>query len=330
MNNTRKTVALISGGMGCEHDVSVQSAKNLSGLIDRSRYEVLDVFIDRDGAWYIREGGRLTPTFPTRLGDAHGFIYGTRIIGTSVAIPCLHGELGEDGNVQGALTLAGISYVGEDVYASAAAQDKIYTKLCAESLGIPTAPFVFFDGEAAHEARAETEARLGYPVIIKPARLGSSHGIKIARCAEEFGTAYAEASAYSGRLLVEALIDLDHELECAYLLGRYAPYGRVLSGGGFYGYEEKYGGGTPTEISRGKAPETERRASEYAKALVHALGIRTLSRIDFLVTSDGKLYFNEINAFPGMTDTSLFPRLTEEMSLKRGEFIDLLIEDAIS
>ena len=145
MNNFKKTVALISGGEGHEHDISILSAKNLYALIDRSRYDVLDVFIDKDGAWSIREDGRLTPTFPTRLGEARGFIYGSRIMGVAAAIPCLHGDFGEDGYVQGALRLAGIPFVGQDVYASALTQDKIYTKFVARSLGIPTADFIFLD-----------------------------------------------------------------------------------------------------------------------------------------------------------------------------------------
>ena len=330
MNTTKKTVALISGGAGCEHDISVLSAKNVLNLIDRSRYDVLDVFIEKDGTWYIREGDRLTPTFPTRLGKSRGFIYKTSLIDVDVAIPCLHGDLGEDGTVQGALTIAGISYVGEDVYASAITQDKIYTKLCAVSLGIPTADFVFFNGESTKEAQAITAKHLGFPVIIKPSRLGSSHGIRIARCAEEFSAAYSNALSLSKRLLVEKLIDFDHELECAYLLGRFAPFGRVLSGGSFYDFDSKYSSNTRTDVCSGMDTEIENKARDHAAALVRALGIRTLSRIDFLVTVDGKVYFNEINAFPGMTDTSLYPRLTEEMSLKRGEFIDLLIEDAIS
>ncbi len=330
MNCLKKTIALISGGEGREHDISVLSAKNLSELIDRSRYDVLDVFIDRDGAWYVREGKRLTPTFPARLGEARGFIFGSRIMGVAAAIPCLHGDLGEDGTVQGALTLAGIPYVGQDVYASAVTQDKIYTKFCARTLGIPTADFVFFDGEDASEARRVTEETLGYPIIIKPARLGSSHGIRIATRREEFAKAYNEAATASKRLLIERLISFDHELECAYLLGWFIPSGRVLSGGEFYGFDEKYGGGTKTEVRSGSNPKIEKKITEYSEALVRAIGIRALSRIDYFVTGEGAIYFNEINAFPGMTDTSLYPRLTEELSLGKGEFIDLLIEDALS
>ena len=330
MNCFKKTVALISGGEGREHDISLLSAKNLRELIDRSQYEILDVFIDKDGAWYIREGERLTPTFPARLGEARGFIYGSRVMGVAAAIPCLHGDLGEDGTVQGALTLAGIPYVGQDVYASALTQDKIYTKFCARALGIPTADFVFFDGEDGSEARRVTEEALGFPVIIKPARLGSSHGIQIARTREDFAKAYGKASAASKRLLVERLISYDHELECAYLLGQFVPSGRVLSGGSFYGFDEKYGGKTKTEISSGLNPKTEKRITEYSEALVRAIGIRSLSRLDYFVTREGAIYFNEINAFPGMTDTSLYPRLTEELSLGKGEFINLLIKDALS
>ena len=171
----------------------------------------------------------------------------------------------------------------------------------------------------------------GHPTVnVKPARLGSSHGIQIARTREDFAKAYLKASAASKRLLVERLISYDHELECAYLLGQFVPSGRVLSGGSFYGFDEKYGGKTKTEISSGLNPKTEKRITEYSEALVRAIGIRSLSRLDYFVTREGAIYFNEINAFPGMTDTSLYPRLTEELSLGKGEFIDLLIKDALS
>ena len=329
MNNFKKTVALISGGEGREHEISLLSAKNLYALIDRSRYEVLDVFIDKDGAWYIREDGRLTPTFPTRLGEARGFISGSQIRGVAAAVPCLHGDLGEDGYVQGVLRLAGIPYVGQDVYASALTQDKIYTKLVAKSLGIPTADFIFLDGESTENAAKAVKA-LGYPLIIKPSRLGSSYGIRIVRREDEFAEAYKYALSVSKRLLIEKLISFDYELECAYFLGSFAPWGRILKGGSFYDFKAKYGGEAKTESRRGADPEAEKRAVEYSSALTYAIGIHALSRIDFFVTCEGEIYFNEINAFPGMTDTSLYPRLTEELGFKTGEFINLLIEDALS
>ena len=329
MNNFKKTVALISGGEGHEHDISILSAKNLYALIDRSRYDVLDVFIDKDGAWSIREDGRLTPTFPTRLGEARGFIYGSRIMGVAAAIPCLHGDFGEDGYVQGALRLAGIPFVGQDVYASALTQDKIYTKFVARSLGIPTADFIFLDGETTSEARLATRA-LGFPVIIKPARLGSSHGISIAKSEDEFASAYEYAVSVSKRLLIERLISFDYELECAYLLKKFAPWGRILKDGSFYDFESKYNGQTRTEIQKGANPEIENKVVKYSEMLVRAIGIHALSRLDFFVTREGEIYFNEINAFPGMTKTSLYPMLTEKLGLSCGEFINLLIGDAVS
>ena len=142
MNSLRKRVALIYGGRGFEHDISVRSAEGIKAIIDRDRFEILSILIARDGAWYTaNEGETASITFPVRLGDECGFLTRDGIIKVACAIPCLHGDYGEDGVVQGLLSAAGIPYIGQDVYASAVTQDKIYTKLCAEHLGIPTAPF---------------------------------------------------------------------------------------------------------------------------------------------------------------------------------------------
>ena len=331
MNKTKKLIALISGGGGCEHGVSVASAENLAKLIDGSRYEILDVFINERGAWYIRTpkndgDSRLTPTFPTRLGEKRGFLSDGKLVEVAAALPCLHGDFGEDGTVQGALTIAGIPYVGQDVYASAVTQDKIYTKLCAEHLGIPTADFVFCDGDPVDSARESSERKLGYPVVIKPARLGSSHGVSAVARREEFDAAYLAAAKRDTRILIEKLIRFDHELECAYFMGRLLPAGRILAHGELYDYESKYEKKTETEVCIGRYPEIEKQVTEYSAALVKLIGIRSLSRIDYFVTAGGEIYFNEINAFPGMTDSSLFPRMTEEMGYARGEFVNLLLD----
>ena len=331
----KKKVALIYGGEGYEHDVSVAGANNLYDLIDKDLYDVIKVFIDKDGCWYVQENGESEeiPCFPARLNKVSGLISRTNVIPVDCAVPCLHGDFGEDGTVEGLLTAAHIPYVGQRVAASAICSDKALTKLAAEHLGIPTSEWVLADGVAADEARRIAEDRIGYPMFIKPVSLGSSYGAHPIISKEDFDGAYADAKKHSDRLIIEKLIAVDYELECALLnCGRQIiiPGGRVLSNGRFYDNKSKYDpdASPRTEAQTGRDPISEGLAAKYSAMLAELIGIDYLSRFDFFVTPDKKLYFNEINTFPGMTATSLYPQLTEVAGLNRGEFINLLIEKA--
>ncbi len=329
----KKTVALIFGGEGCEREISRLSAKNLAELIDKTKYELIFIHIDEGGGWHFADKAEfqsLNNTFPAKLGEESGFISKNGLIKTDCAIPCLHGDFGEDGVIQGALTAAHIPYIGQDVFASAITADKAYTKLMAEHIGIPTANYIVCSESDPYNARLAAEKNLSYPMFIKPARLGSSFGASPVYCEGEFISAYNSAKAYSDKILIEELVEFEYELECAYFNDG-APLvsvgGRVLSGGKFYDFGAKYkGDNSPkTEVGSGKSPAVEKMAREYTLALAEAVGICHISRLDFFVDKDGNLYFNEINSFPGMTDTSLYPRLTVDAGLKSGEFINRLI-----
>lgn len=341
----KKTVALIFGGEGYEREISALSAENLSSMIDRELYDVLHIHIDKNGGWYIysspceeyirSDSVNITETFPVRLGEKSGFISNGRVIPVSCAIPCLHGDFGEDGTVQGALTLARIKYVGQDVYASAITSDKAYTKLAAEHLGIPVAKWIISANEDKNSAKKRAEAEIGYPMFIKPARLGSSYGAHPVYSEKDFDAAFLDAERYDPRLLIEELVPVEYELECALFDNgkrMLSPGGRVLSGGSFYDFKAKYKGydSPKTEAKTGAFPEIEKKVCEYADALAELIGIKHLARLDFFVTKDGNIYFNEINAFPGMTSTSLYPKLTEDMGLESGDFINLLIAKVCS
>lgn len=345
----KKRIALIFGGEGKEHGISEISAANLSELIDEALYDVLLVGISRSGDWYIYNGARdkikdgswigdkslLIPTYPVKMNGLSGFITADGIIRVCCAIPCLHGDFGEDGIVQGALTCAHIDYIGQSVCASAVTGDKIYTKLAAERLGIPTAKWTLETSADAAKARARAEESLSYPMFIKPASLGSSYGAAPVFSSDDFDAAYKEARALSERVLIEELVSFEYELECALFddgKRLLSPGGRILSNGEFYDYSSKYGNERAPliEAYSGKDAEIEKQISDYAERLSDFIGLRHLSRIDFFVTGDKRIYFNEINTFPGMTESSLYPRLTEDMGLKKGSFINLLIEKVCS
>ncbi len=330
----KKTVALIYGGEGREREISALSAKNLYRLIDKERFSVISVFISECGDWFILSKNGRTPTFPIRLSGKSGLYSKGEILRIDAAIPCLHGDMGEDGIIAGALRTAGISFVGAGTVSAAACSDKIITKSVAEALGIPTAKWIYAtEKESADTVRKRAEAKLSYPLFIKPSLMGSSIGITRAFSSEDFADAYREALSYSQRLLIEEAVSVNTEIECAYLelLGcKHYSIGAVLSDGKFYGFSEKYSdGGTPTAEKSTLDEKTEKTVISYAKSLRNAISVEGLGRFDFFLTDSKKILFNEINVFPGMTPTSLYPRLTVNMGLSEGEFINLLISEAI-
>lgn len=331
----KKKIALIYGGEGEERAVSRKSAEALCRLIDRETYEILPVYISESGNWYMEpEGREVCATFPVRLGGSSGFLHRGRILPVYAALPVLHGDFGEDGRVQGALDCAHIPYVGCGVLAGAAAADKITAKIIAEGLKIPTARWLYSSG-GAEEALTAAEEQLGYPMFIKPSGLGSSVGAARVLCREDFLSAFETASlAGDGRVLIEELVSADYELECGIFGtgGRLtaSASGRIDTDGAFYDYSAKYesksgpiashGGGIPLSVKE--------RAEAYALRLCRFMGVRQISRVDFFLRGE-ELLFNEINSFPGMTSRSLYPLLCEDMGIKKENFINLLIEDAV-
>ena len=329
----RKNVALIFGGEGKESEISRKSAKSLLSYIDRKLYTPLPIEIKNTGEWYISCGSGRSVTYPVYIDGKSGFISDGGIIPVSLAFICLHGDMGEDGNVQGALTCAHIPYIGQDTYASALTCDKAYTKIIAEYLKIPTAPFKIFINEDVKTAKETAEEYLGYPMFLKPARLGSSFGASPVISSSDFEKAYLDAAEFDGRVLAEKLISFEYELECAFFEDKnkyFIPDGRILTDGDFYGYKEKYGENSPKTETNPKNDGAARLAASYSSSLAKLLGIKRLSRFDYFVTHDGAVLFNEINTIPGMTEKSLYPALTENIGLRKGDFVNRLIAEMLS
>lgn len=336
MNGERKRVALIYGGSGHEHDVSVMSAKYVRSLIDTEGYELLDVFIDRDGKWYLNSDG---PRVELTLGRGRLLTPELSVVTADVALPLLHGDEGEDGCIAGVLRALGIRFVGCDVTAGAVCYDKALTKLIAERLGIPTAPWILKiepDPENPNLRDAAcTAEKIGYPMFIKPSGLGSSIGAHAVMTPDRFDAAYADACIKgNGRVLIEEYIGDKREIECAFFsaMGRrmIAPPGEVVCHGP-YTYEEKY---TKASHSTVKAciedlpAALSKLAVRYSEMLSDALGLRHLSRIDFFLTDKG-LLLNEINTMPGFTSGSLYPLMMEAAGIPPRELVCSLIEDAL-
>ncbi len=347
MKTEKPSVALIFGGRGYEHSVSLGGAEYVFPLIDLQGYRKIPVFIKKDGTWVIPTLRDLPcciralideaiPTeecFPAYRNSAGGLQTESAFLPIASAFPLLHGDFGEDGVVQGALENANIPYVGCNTLTSAVTRDKCYVKLIARHLGIPTAKWVYVT-EKCRERIDEAESALGYPMFVKPARLGSSVGAGIARCRKELEKALEHAlSVGSGRALVEELIDVEKELECGYFRVKrkelFTNIGEISFNGNFYDYETKYLSEAARVSPRADLTEAETaKIHGYSSRLAGYLGLRGLSRIDFFRSEDGKIYFNEINTMPGFTETSLYPRLVSESGISPSELINRLIADA--
>ena len=330
-----ESVAIIYGGAGAEHEISLLSAKWVLRMLRAMGIEPIEILIDRKGDWYLLDGKRSIPTYPVRLDGTGGFRFDEKDIKVSVAFPVLHGNLGEDGSISAALECANIKVVGCGHAASAIALDKILTKSVADGMGIRCAKWIFatkYESEDEIIRRAESE--IGYPLFVKPSTLGSSIGAQGASNQSKLREAIRMALKLDERVLIEEQIETEQELECAYLEyggAEHYAVGAILSGGKSYGFAEKYEGVGDIRATAipGLDKSTEQKVIEISRALVRRLGIRQLSRIDFFLTKENEIIFNEINTLPGMTESSLFPALTVKMGLAEGEFLGRLIEETV-
>lgn len=346
----KTTVALLFGGKGEEHAVSCRSAAAVLSHISPKKYTVVPIGIDRDGNFFIYKGdreaigrtdlykrtGETVKTFPVRIGAERGFLTETGVLPVEVAFPVLHGRGGEDGEVQGLLAAAGIPFVGCDAVASAACFDKELAKRAVAAAGVKVARGVCLSGNestAEAEMRVYSEFSADAPVFVKPARQGSSVGASLAKCKSDFAKSYDIARAF-GRVMVEEYIENKAELEIA-LLQRggellFAGPGRIRSASELYSFGEKYGGGAEVEKRPRLAEAVKARVLANARRAAVALSLRDLARIDFFLTDEGEVLFNEVNTLPGFTETSLYPALWEAEGLCFSALIDHLIGEALA
>lgn len=357
VTSPRKTrVAIVFGGRSTEHAISCVSAGAILGALDPDQYEVVPVGITREGRWVLASGDasqlsindRKLPEITAASGDAlvlaadptaTGLIVRdaaegvSELAGVDVVFPVLHGAYGEDGTIQGMLEMAGIPYVGANVFASAAAMDKEFTKKLAAAEGIPVGPYaVLRAGTSLSEADKE---RLGLPVFVKPSRAGSSTGITKVSDWADLDAAIATAREIDPKVLVEAAI-VGREIECGVLEGESggAPEASMLAeihvdDADWYDFETKYLVGSRYTIPAGVPDTLARQVREYALRTFTALDCAGLARVDFFVTAAGEIFLNEINTMPGMTPTSMFPQMWAATGLEYPKVVDRLIRTAL-
>ncbi len=318
-------VAVLAGGRSSEHEVSLASATFVREAVAAAGHEAVPVLLERDGGWRGPDGGALTLT------------PGGGLLGADVAFPVLHGPFGEDGTVQGLLELLDVPYVGAGVLASSLCMDKVVFKDVLAAAGVPQVDYAAVREirwrEAPDAVRAEL-ARLGMPLFVKPARLGSSVGIAKVRVPAELDAALEGAFAHDPLVIAEAFSG-GTEVECG-VRGLYEAEAAVpgevvlLKGAEWYDYEAKYSDG-------GVALQVPARIPDAAAADVRRLAVETflrvgcagLARVDFFVEDGGRVLVNELNTLPGMTPTSAFPKLWEAAGVPWPQACDRLIGIAL-
>jgi D-alanine-D-alanine ligase len=353
--SNRIRIALLFGGKSAEHEVSLQSARNVLAALDASQYEVIPIGIDRDGRWYLNSAtgtlleavapglARLNSSeqVPVQLASGTGELIasegGAGITAIDVAFPILHGPMGEDGTMQGLLKLAGIPFVGADVLGSAVGMDKEVQKRLLRDAGLPITRFqVVYRRQLASLDAAAVAQELGLPVFVKPVNMGSSVGVEKVDTVDALIPALERALSYDTKALIEAAV-VGREIEVA-VLGNEVPEasvpGEVAAGSGydFYSYHAKYvdESGSVLAIPASLSEEQATKARELAVATFQTLCLEGMARVDmFLRESDGAFLVNEVNTVPGFTSVSMYPKLWEASGLSYPALIDRLVELAL-
>jgi len=358
-------VGVIYGGRSGEHEVSLASAAAVFKNLDPDRYEPVPILIQKTGRWTL-------PSAPPRLAAAADAIAAAKMqsvdagreahlvaqpggdalltidrgakdtvvssLAVDVVFPVLHGPYGEDGTVQGLLELANIPYVGAGVLASSVGMDKATMKLVFAARGLPICDYEVVLKRDWHLKEqlvlTNVVSRLGFPVFVKPANLGSSVGISKAQHAQELRAAINLAAEFDRKIVIEAAVPSAREIECA-VLGNDEPEasvpGEIISSREFYDYEAKY----LDEGSRSviPAPLTDAQVTQVRAlsiAAFKAIDGAGMARVDFLLAGDsGMLYLNEVNTIPGFTTISMYAKMWEATGLSYPKLLDRLIELAL-
>lgn len=326
-------LGVIYGGKSSENEVSKVSASYVLNNLDKDKYDIYPIYIDKDGKWFYEN--KEIDNYINFLKDM------------DVLFPVLHGLYGEDGTIQGLFELIKKPYVGCKVLGSALGMDKIYTKTIFKSAGINVAPYVYvkklndkyilvdkhFDEEilSIDEIIPKIEEEIKYPIFIKPSNQGSSVGITKAHNRKELESGLLDAFNYDRKILLEEGIN-GREVECGVLGNEVviaSSVGEVIvKSDEFYSYDAKYNDETTiTEIPASISKELSEEIRKLAIKAFKAIDGKGLSRVDFFIEKDtNKIIINEINTLPGFTSISMYPKLFDNVGIKYSDLLDRLIE----
>ena len=342
----KKKLGVIFGGMSTENEVSVVSAQSILDNLDREKYEVFPIYIDKQGNWfkYIetnkkRRFGEVVEN-KEQLDNIIEYLKKLDVI-----FPVLHGLYGEDGTIQGLFELLKIPYVGCKVLASSIGMDKVYTKIIFEKAGLNQTPYEYvrkykenyiyvdknFDESIVSiDKLADIIAKnLKFPMFIKPSNSGSSVGVKKAQTKEELIEAIEYASEFDKKVLIEQGV-IGKEVECAVLGNEEviaSCVGEIKAADEFYSYDAKY----KNEKSKTEIPANieEKISNEIRKQAIKAfksIDGKGLSRVDFFIENGtNKIIINEINTMPGFTNISMYPKMFDKSGITYKELLTKLI-----
>jgi len=344
-------LGLIFGGRSGEHEVSLLSARSIANTVNRKKYNLFLIAVDKSGNWYLSDendylnhaddpsaislkvnSGQQVALIPDK--NSNSLIRtsdGKKMVSLDVAFPIIHGTFGEDGSLQGYMAMLNIPCVGADVLGSAVGMDKLVAKELLIRAGIPVAGYVLAEHDVnLDQTIQKAEAKLGYPVFVKPACSGSSVGVYKANDNNELKDDIKKALRYDRRVLIEEAIQ-GREIECAILgneeLIASVP-GEIIPQHEFYSYEAKYidSEGAQLDVPAKIPGEIVTRVQELAKKAYKIISCSGMARVDMFLKQNGELILNEINTLPGFTKISMYPKLMELTGMPYPELIDRLIE----
>jgi D-alanine-D-alanine ligase len=352
MDNKIK-LGVIYGGRSGEHEVSLMSARSVLSVIDREKFDVIEIGITRQGLWLIGEDlwtkfhqeqyDSLKPAYLLPVPHNPGIFIkkdtGLVLFSTlDVIFPVMHGTFSEDGTLQGVFELADLAYVGAGVLGSAVCMDKALFKDIMTAHHIPILPHQVFSRpqieEDINRCLEMAEAIADYPLFTKPANLGSSVGISKCTQRSDLLEGLLEAARYDRRILVEKGLENPREIEVS-VLGNENPMasvpGEIVPKDIFYTYAEKYINETAELLFPADLPEeTAGEVQSLAIRAYQATDCAGMARVDFLIDREtGKLFLNEINTIPGFTKISMYPKLWEATGLPYSALIEKLIDLAL-
>ena len=327
-----KKVLILFGGNSSEHFVSCKSASSIASNMDKDLFTYEMVGITKENKWYkYRDDFELLENGDWQNAKKEEILNIIEYVKTfDVVFPMLHGTNGEDGKLQGMLSLFAIPYVGCKTLASAIGMDKDMSKVVFDNLKIPQVPYIVLEEDSSLERVVE---KINFPAIVKPANGGSSIGIQMASSKEKLKSAIEEAKKFDKKIIVEKFIKM-RELECAVLEKDgeliISQIGEIKSANLFYDYEAKYvNKKSKTIISKDLPEEVIKKIQDYAEQIFRRMYCNGYARIDFFYEEETKnIYINEINTIPGFTSISMYPELIKNEGISYQELITILIENA--
>lgn len=343
----KKRLGVIFGGTSTEHEVSIVSGTSVIKNLNKEKYEIYPIYIDKAGEWFEFEPDNKT----YKVGDE---IVGTKKIENiwnylktmDILFPVLHGLQGEDGTIQGMFELLKIPYVGTRVLGSSVCMDKVYSKIIFEKAKLNQAKYIYirrfedkyiyinedFSEEVLdiQETVNKIMEKIDFPMFVKPSNSGSSVGISKAKNKDELINSIIEASKFDKKILIEENIN-GREIECAVLGNeevKASVLGEILPAEAFYSFSAKYQNSDSKTVEAPDLPEElTKKVRELAVKAYKAADCQGLSRVDFFVNDkENKIYINEINTLPGFTEISMYPKLWKKSGLTYTELLDKLIE----